>query len=311
LVLTSGTWWLSQKYERAKAADRANHEVAAQVAAARAELSQQRWDEAAALLQTALATENATDLEEARAVWTHVRREQASRILRAAESALANRRPAQALGLIQFYLEDPYAAERDRAAQLKEQLELMTSDADALALLRWLSYAALTEFAQNGTLAELGGVTHPDVRAIHLQRLRGCLVAEFQRRQEEHAGRAQRIRATPVYGELQDFTALTRRRLLSRGGGAIDYRLLARLFRELKVDREDEQQRILVTLSTRPLDVGEAEKLARIRANFKERFRAYKDFDKRDWEMFDWAVDQEMNQLLQDLQGGRADDRTR
>src|SRR5207248_9441878 len=99
----------------------------------------------------------------------------------------------------------------------------------AVAFLRRLSDAALTEFARNGTLAELDGVTHPDVRAIHLQRLRGCLAGELQRRQQEQTGRLQRICATPVYGELQDFAALTRRRLLAQGG-AIDYRLLSRLF---------------------------------------------------------------------------------
>ena len=303
LMLPPATGWLVQRHRRAQAEDRANQSVASQVEAARMKVSQQRWDEAAALLQTALATDDATDLEEARAVWTHVRREQASGILRAAESALANQLPAQALSLIRTYLEDPYAADREPAAQLKEQLELITSDADAIAFLRRLSDAALTEFARNGTLAELDGVTHPDVRAIHLQRLRGCLAAEFQRRHQERTGRLQRICATPAYGELQDFTALTRRRLLAQGGGAIDYRLLACLFRELNVQHQDEQQRILATISTRLLDLVEAEKIARIRASLKERFRTYRDFDRADCEIFDRIVDQEMYSLLQDLHG--------
>lgn len=304
LVLAPATWWLLQRQERAKAEDRANQAVAAQVEAARTQVARQRWDEAADLLQIALATERATDLEEARSFWTHVRREQASTMFRAAEAALANRRPAQALSLLRCYLDDRFAAERDRAAQLKEQLELVTSDEEALALLHRLSYAALTEFVRNGTLAALEGISDPDVLAIHLERLRGCLEVELQRRQEDQARRVQSIRATPAFGELQDFATLTHRRLLTQdGGGEIDYRLLARLFRELNVNGADEQQRILATLSARSLDYGEAQKISRLRANLKERFRTYKDFDKTDREIFDRLVDQEMNKLLQDLQG--------
>ena len=97
---------------------------------------------------------------------------------------------------------------------------------------------------------------------------------------------------------------LTRGRIQAKvGRGDIDRRLLDRLFRELGVNNPNEQQQILQTLSPRPLDSGEAEKIAAMRAGFKERFRADKEFDKTDWEMFDWAVDQEMNSLLNEAQG--------
>jgi hypothetical protein len=311
LVLASGTWWLGQRHEHAKAADRANQEVAARVAAARVALSQQRWDEAAGLLQTALATENATRLEDAQALWTDLRRQQAAGVLRAAESALARRDVAKTLSLLQSYLDDPYGAEHDKADYLKKQLELATSDAEAAARLRLLTDVALVDFAQTGTLADLRDFEHPDVRAIHLDKLRCGLGTEIRKREEERTNRARRIQTTPVFGEFQEFVALSRRRLLARtGGGEIDHRLLARFFAEVQINGAAEQQRIQKELSTRPLDYEEAEKLARLRANFKERFRAYKDFDNRDREMFDEAVDQEVNQFLQDLQGGSAADGT-
>jgi hypothetical protein len=289
--------------ERAKAEDRANQAVAAQVDEARVLVSRQRWDEAAALLRTALTTDKATDLDQARALWAHVCSEQAATIFRSAESALANRRPAQAMSLLRRYLADPHATERDRAAQLLQQLEFVTTDGEALALLHRLSYAALSDFARNGTLAELQDITHPDVRAIHVERLRGCLAREIQRREEEQVRRVQSIRATPAFGELQDFVALTRRRLAAQGGGEINYRLLARLFRELNVNGADEQQRLLGKLGRRALDYAEAEKIARMRASLKERFRTYSEFDKTDREIFGWIVDQELHRLLQDLEG--------
>jgi hypothetical protein len=303
IVLAPGTWWLLHERERAKREDRANQVVADQVAEARVQNSRQRWDEAAALLQTALTTDKATNLDEARALLAHVRGEQATIFLRSAESALANRRPTQAASLLRRYLADPHATERDRAVQLLQQLDLVTTDGEALAILHRLSYAALADFARNGTLAELESVTHPDVRAIHLERLRSCLEREIRRREEEHARRVQSIRATPAFGELQDFVALTRRRLAAQGGREINYRLLARLFRELKVNGVDEQQRLLGKLGRRPLDYAEAEKIARMRANLKERFRTYSEFDKTDREIFGWIVDQELHRLLQDLEG--------
>jgi hypothetical protein len=306
LVLGPGTWWLLQSRANARDADRANQVVAVRVDAAREELSQGHSDKAAALLQTALATENATHLEEAQALWTDIRSHQAAGILRAAESALAKRDAAQALSLLESYLEDDYGTERTRAANLKEQLERAISDEKAVARLRALKYESLAEFARTGTLSDLGFIEHPDLRAIHLDKLRGCLATELRQRQEDQHRRALRIQATPVFGEFRDFVMLTRGRIQETvGGGDIDYRLLDRLFRELNVNNQNEQQQILTTLSTRPFDFDEAEKVARMRANFKERFRADTEFDKTDWEIFDRAVDQEMNKLLNDLQGIR------
>src|SRR5262249_14395933 len=112
-----------------------------------------------------------------------------------------------------------------------------------------------------------------------------------------------RIQATPVFGEFREFVEVSRRRLQARtGGGKIDQRLLARFFAEVQINGAEEQQRIKSELGRRQPDYDEAERLARIRAKFKERFRTYKDFDTGDREMFDGTVDQEMNQLLQDLQ---------
>jgi hypothetical protein len=303
LVLAPGTWWLLQNHAHAREADSANQAVAAKVAAARAELLQNNRDKAAALVQAALATEHATRLEEAQALSTDIRRHHAAGILQSAESALAKRDAAQALSLLKTYLEDGYGTERAGAADLKKQLERATSDEEALTRLRGLTYASLAEFAQTGTLADLEDISDNHVRAIHLDKLRGLVATELRRRQEDQDRRALRIQATPVLGEFRDFVTLARRRIQAKVGGDIDFRLLERLFRELNVNDSKERQQILKALSTRPFDYGEAEKIAQMRATFKERFRADKEFDKTDHEIFDWVVDQEMNKLLNDVQG--------
>jgi hypothetical protein len=302
LVLAPGIWWLNLRHERANDADRANKQVAAKVADARVALSRERRDEAVSLLQSALATGKATHLEEAQALWNDLRSQDAAGVLRNAESALARRDVAQTLSLLQSYLDDPYGAEHDKARSLKSQLELAASDEEAAARLRRLADGALVEFAGKGTLPDSQEFTHPDVCAIHLQKMRGGLETEFRRREEERVHRAQRIQETPVFGEFREFVDLSRRRLQARtGGGKIDQRLLARFFAEVQVNGAEEQQRIKNELDRRQPDFDEAERLGRIRANFKERFRAYKDFDNGDRELFDRTVDQEMNQLLQDL----------
>jgi hypothetical protein len=302
LVLAPATWWLVHRHERAKIVKRANQAVAAQVEAARAQMALERWDEAATLLQTALATEDASEIDEARALWTRVRQQQAALVLQAGESAIAKRNGAQALNQLQNYLDDPDGTEHARAADLHKQLERATSPASAVALLQRLPYAALTEFAQTGRLSDQDGITDPKVQAIQRENLRTHLAVEVQRRWEEYHRRVHRIQATPVFGELQEFVHLTRRRLNQAGPGAVDQRLLASLLSELKVNDPAERRHILQTLSPPRSEDAEVEKISGLRANFKERFRTYKDFDQTDWEIFDWAVDTGLNRLLQELQ---------
>jgi hypothetical protein len=291
-------------HEHGKAVGRANQLVAAQVEAARGPLSRQDWDTASTLLQRALAIEQATELDEARTQLTHVRQQQAARVLLAAEIALANRDAATALGLLRTYLNDPHGAEHARAASLKDALEHAMSDSEAIARLQRMPYAALVDLARDGRVADREDTTNPDVQAIHRDKLREHVAAELQRRDEEFVRRSQRIRATPVFSELQEFVALTRHRLLTQKAmSAIDYQLMKRLFRELNVNDFAEQQGILASLGSGRLDYAEAEKISRARANFKERFRAYKNTDSMDWEIFDRGVDQELDQLLRELQG--------
>jgi hypothetical protein len=124
----------------------------------------------------------------------------------------------------------------------------------------------------------------------------------MEKRWDDYNRRVQRIQNTPVFGELQEFVGLMRRRLNAQGGtGAVDRRLLALLLHELAMYDPVEQQRIFLALNHQQLDHREAEKISRLRANLKERFRGYRDFDQADREIFDSAVDQELNALLQCL----------
>jgi hypothetical protein len=307
LVLAPATWWLVHRHERAKTVNRANQAVAAQVEAARSHMNSERWDEAAALIRTALATEDASQLDEARILWTRVRQKQAALVLQAAESALAKREASQALKLLQSYLDDPDGTEHERAADLRKQLERAASPAAAAALLQRLPNPALVDFAQTGRLSDPDGITDPKVRAIQLDNLQAHLAAEVQRRREDFHRRLQRIQAAPVFGELQEYVQLARRRLEQPAHGPVDQRLVSVLLTELKVNNPAERRRILQTLSPPQSEDAEEEKICRLRASFKERFRASKEFDHTDWEIFDWAVDTELNGLLQALQGGAVD----
>jgi hypothetical protein len=307
LVLAPATWWLVHRHERAKTVNRANQAVAAQVEAARTQMARERWDEAASLIQTALSVEDASQLDEARTLWTRVREKQAALVLQAAESALANRDAARTLKLLQTYLDNPHGTEHERAAELHKQLERAASPSAAAELLQRLPNPDLVDFAQTGKLSDPDGITDPNVQAIQRDNLQGHLAAEVQRRREDFHRRVLRIRATPVFGELQEYIQLTLRRLEQTEPGPVDLRLLGILLTELKVNNPAERQRILQTLSPPQSEDGEVEKISRLRASFKERFRAHKDFDQTDCEMFDRAVDTELNALLQVLQGGAGD----
>ena len=119
---------------------------------------------------------------------------------------------------------------------------------------------------------------------------------------QEHERRVARIGATPIVRELAEFVALTEKRLGERETSTDDQQLLAHALEELDVTDREEQTKLLQDGKTQDETRDSIEeKISRERANVKERFRSYKDFDQIDWAIFDHAVDQELDRLLEEV----------
>src|SRR5689334_14752401 len=118
LLVLAAEFWCLHLRRQAQAAAAADEEVAARVEAARAHLKRREWDEAARLLEEALAVERATATEEARSVLLEARRGQADALLDGARAAARARDVPQALDLLAKYLTHPQAADREAATRL-------------------------------------------------------------------------------------------------------------------------------------------------------------------------------------------------
>ena len=114
LVLVAECWGLHQRHQAL-----ADAEVAARVEGARAHVQRQEWDEAARLLEEALAVEHATATEEARELLLQARRGQADALLEGARAAAAGKDVPRALDLLAAYLAHPQAADKESATRLQ------------------------------------------------------------------------------------------------------------------------------------------------------------------------------------------------
>jgi hypothetical protein len=300
LILGPGTWWVVKARQIARSEAWANEAVAEKVEAARAELALDHSNEAMVLLQEALATTNATDLEEARDLLASLQQTQADAHLQAAESALRQKEASRALRLLDAYLANPHGSQQKRAEMLRDELVLATSGQEAERRLGLLDDTVLAEFARTGQLKDIGTITDSNVRVLYLDNLHDHLAAEQQRRTEVLTRRQARIGATPVFRELLEFVDQTRQRLRPKPND--DSRLIALLLDELGVQNSVERKAITAQLRpSQPVPDGIAASISSKRASLKERFRAYRDFDKVDWQMFDRAVDWHLDQLQAEL----------
>jgi hypothetical protein len=300
LILAPGTWWLVKARDRARTEKWANAAVAEKVESARSHMAQNHWNEATVALHDALATKDATDLNEARDLLASIQQMQADACLQAAESALSQKDGPRALRLVEAYLASPHGSQRERAELLRDELLLATSEQEAMRRLGLLFDGALNEFARTGSLRDIGDITDPNVRVVFLDNLRDHLPAEQERRAQILRRRQARIAATPVFREMLEFVELTRKQVQPKTDD--ESRLIALLLDELRV--RDRAERSAITARLRPgqpVSEGIAEKISKKRASLKERFRAYRDFDKVDCQMFDSAVDWNLDQLLADL----------
>lgn len=154
-----------------------------------------------------------------------------------------------------------------------------------------------------------------------VQRALAKRLLEEQRVQKERARQLDRIEATPVYRELTDYLALVRKQgaKFRAPVGDDDHRLLASLVGDPGKLSEADKAQLRETLARRLAGVKPQEGFARWkddvelnvssrRAVFKERFRAYQEFDKADRELFEKTVDRELDALLAEINRPTDDD---
>jgi hypothetical protein len=313
------TWMLHafQKRQEARDVSAANRLVEAKVETARAYLKRGDWDEALVILHDALATEKATELEQAEVLWAKARQGQADALLESAKAAIQRKEAGRALQLLEAYQDHPQATEKDEAARLQEEVRLARADDKATAYLRHLTDAGLERFADEGRLAGDLPVRDDRVTEIFKDTLRRHLKAERDRRAvevararakaerlaRERAALEARVRDTDLFKGLTEFTTAARRTYgEEKKRLAREERSLELFFQATNVTDPEEKARRRAELrkgGTRKEPIEQV--VARKRAQVKKDFRALAGFGRVDREAFEQAVDQELDRLLKEL----------
>jgi hypothetical protein len=298
LLLLAVEWWCLHRRHEAQAAAAANEEVAARVESARAHLERREWDDAARLLEEALAVEHATATEEAQSALLQARRGQADGLLERARAA-AERDVTRALDLLAAYLAHPQAANKEGAAHLQAEINRALSGPAALRCLAAMSDAALARL-ERGAAPE--GLTDPAVRDLFADTLRRHLPQELARRAQLRAARADReaqLRLSPAFRELARFIRGEQRARQAQAELAgKQERALALLAGQLNVTDPAELEQLR---AGGPGGREEREALerrvTRKRDEVRRAFRREPGHDPIDVEAFDRLVEQELRAL--------------
>jgi len=296
----------------------ANQVVAAKVETARAHMARQGYDAALAVLEDALATENATDFEGARVALVQARQGQADLLLDHAAAAVAHRKIDEARRLLKDYLTQPYAGQKPKAERLLNELALATAEQDAVELLANSSDERLKEFAETGRLAGGEQLTDEGMRALYTDTLRRFLPAELQRREarreaaraealkreREQVEREERLRASALFQEVTTFATGIRKQQRERELlREREERALELFFQSTGVTDPAEKQMERDRLRAGREGADLALVVVRKKAQVKKDYRQSKDYDHGDEETFDRLVDQELDRLLGELKG--------
>jgi len=308
--------------DRRAAALAADQVVAARVDAAKARIAHQEFDEAVKILEGALATDNATRLDDARLALLQARQGKADLLLDGAVAAVARRDPAHARRLLNDYLANSYAARKPRATLLLTELGRATDEEAAARLLARLSDEELAAFADGGRLADAEPITDDGVRALYLDNLRQRLakeqetraarraaaLAEERRRQRQQADRDERLRADPVFVELTAFAAGVRKQYRDQARQrAREERALELFLRSTNTNDPAEREKARQALRD---DDGPdfALLVVRKKAQAKQDFRRRGGHEPGDEEVFDRLVDEELGRLLAEVKEGNPQD---
>jgi hypothetical protein len=328
--------WFFETERRQANVRRANEVVAAKVEGAKDRLARRQWDKAIGTLQEALATDEATEFGNAPEMLRQAQRDRAEACFAAAVAALEQNKHDQAMRLLSQYAADEHGAKTVEARRLVDEIDLATSDARARELLKTVKQSGLIQFDQTGELAEMDRVSK-HLRPVFAETLRRNVLDELKRRAVEEinlearleaerqardvearnqAAIRQRLRvktlpriqATPVFRELTEFVALMRQQDRVQRGQLeqVDKEFIDALFGRGASGEAPAPQ----------LDVGDTrakkreysawqtsllEKISVNRANYKERFRSYPDFEEAERDIFDEEIDKTLDELANEV----------
>jgi hypothetical protein len=298
----------------------ANQLVAARVAAARAQMARQEFEQAFEILETALATPNATQLDEARLALFQARQGKADAQLDGAAAAVTRRDVSRARQLLQDYLDNPHATRQPRAKLLLDELERAADEEAAVRLLAGATDEQLAAFAATGRLEFGETLTDEGMREFYRGTLRLYLAqeqgvraarraaarAEEQRRQREQAEREERLRADPLYVEVTTFAAAIRKQFREQDRQrAREERALELFLRNTRVTDPSQQEKTRQSLRAGREGADLPLLVVRKKAQVKKAFRSSAEHDQADKETFDRLVDEELNRLLAEIKGGK------
>jgi len=173
----------------------ANRLAAAKTRQAQAAADDGRFAEAERLLTEVLAVPRADDTAAAESLLADIRRKQAVRqrlaaeeeavnLLLGAERAVEEKRVAEAAQLLRQYVAHPHATAKGRAEQVLAEIEVATSDTQALRTLEGMTDDQFVEWEQKGRPAVGPPVNNPALAALYRETL-GRNAAEAKRRREE------------------------------------------------------------------------------------------------------------------------------
>jgi hypothetical protein len=329
VVAVVGEFWYLQTRQQAQEAQNArqqsertiaaaNEQVASHMQAARTKLAAHNWDAALNALAEARSVEAATNKDGVEPLILEAERGQAAALFDDALTALRRRDSDQSLRSLQAYLNHPRAGEADRAKALQAEILRAVGEGHAVAYLRRLSDARLTQIAAKGDDPAMSFEDAPikdeRVRPLFLETLRRSLPAEQRRRAElREAERAEgerkarkraeqeaRVRGSNPYREIVALVDGLRRQYRDAQAAAERRnQALTRMFQELNIKDADEQAKYRQEFGVGPSKRDEyRQTLLAKRAGVKKAFQKLPDFDAEERELFEQMIDEVTDALL-------------
>jgi hypothetical protein len=283
-------------------------------------MARQDFAEAFEVLNDALATPNATQLDEARLALFQARQGQADAQLDGAAAALTRRDVKRARQMLRDYLDNPHATRQPRAKLLLDELERADDDEAAIRLLAGATDEQLAAFAATGRLEFGETLTDEGMREfyrgtlrLHLAKEQGvrearrtaARVAE-EKRQREQAEREERLRADPLYVEVVTFAASIRKQFREQDRQrAREERALELFLRNTRVTDPAQQEKTRESLRAGREGADLPLLVVRKKGEVKKAFRRSAEHDQVELETFDRLVDEELNRVLAEIKGGK------
>jgi hypothetical protein len=296
-----------------------NQLVAVRLEAARAHMARQDFEEAIQVLNEALATPNATQLEEVRLSLFQARQGKADAQLDGAAAAVTRRDVTRARQLLRDYLDNPHATRQPRARGLLDELDRAANEEAAIRQLAGATDEQLATFAATGRLDFGETLTDEGMREFYRGTLRLHLAKELavrearrvaarqaeEKRRREQTEREERVRADPLFVEVVTFAATVRKQMKDQDRQrAREERALELFLRETRINDPARQEKAREALRAGREGANLSLLVVRKKVQVKKDFRRSTDHDPADVETFDRLVDGELNRLLTEIPGG-------